>query len=164
MKNEFQIRKMQKEDCEGVMNIFNYYIENSFAAYTEKPMPYGFFDMLIGSFLLNTASVILDNKEVIGFCGLRAFNPFPVFNHTAEVSYFIHPKYTGKGLGKKLLSYLEDKAREAGIKILIASISSRNENSLKFHKNNGFTISSKLENVGFKNGMLFDVVYMQKEL
>lgn len=34
-------------DRESVMDIFNYYIENSFSAYPERKLPYEFFDTFL---------------------------------------------------------------------------------------------------------------------
>jgi L-amino acid N-acyltransferase YncA len=65
---------------------------------------------------------------------LRAYSPFPTFSKTAEITYFIKPGYTGKGIGKKILDSLLAKARETGITSIIASISSLNEGSINFHK------------------------------
>jgi hypothetical protein len=44
---EHIIIPLSSEDREPVMDIFNYYIENSFAAYPEKKFPYQFFDMFL---------------------------------------------------------------------------------------------------------------------
>jgi phosphinothricin acetyltransferase len=101
---------------------------------------------------------------ILGFGMLRAYNPFPTFSHTAEITYFIKPEYTGRGIGKRILDYLLDKARQKGITSVIASISSLNEGSIDFHKKNGFVECGRLKEIGKKRGKTFDVVYMQKIL
>lgn len=95
---------------------------------------------------------------------LRTHNPMPTFSRTAEVTYFIHPDYTGKGLGKKLLGFLEKGAVEKGITNILANISSLNPRSIDFHKKNGFVECGRFKNVGRKKGQLFDTVWMQKVL
>lgn len=149
-----------------VMNIFNYYVEHGFSAYPQTRLPKEFF----GKFLEMTkgypAFIIKDAKarEVIGFCLLRPYNPFPVFKKTSEISYFIKPGYTGKGIGYRALKHLEKEARKKGIRSLLASVSSKNERSLTFHKKNGFVTCGKFKEIGEKNGVTFDVIWMQKEL
>ena len=95
---------------------------------------------------------------------MRAYNPFPTFARTAEISYFIEQGYTGRGLGKAALARLEEEARARGIRCLLASVSSANEQSLAFHRRNGFSECGRFLRVGEKKGMAFDVVWMQKEL
>ncbi|MDH4232971.1 MAG: GNAT family N-acetyltransferase, partial [Nitrospirota bacterium] len=99
-----------------------------------------------------------------GFGMLRAHNPVPTFSHTAEVTCFIHPDYTGKGLGKMMLCFLEKGAVEKGIATILANISSLNPNSIKFHQKNGFTECGRFRKVVRKKGQEFDTVWMQKIL
>jgi len=157
---------MSEKHCAEVMGIYNYYVENGFSAYPETPLPEQFF----GKFLEMTkgypAFVIKDEgtREVVGFCFLRAYNPFLAFRKTAEITYFIKQDQTGKGLGKITLEKLEREAKDRGIKYLLASITSKNEQSLAFHKRNGFSECGKFKGIGEKKGVTFDIIWMQKEL
>lgn len=145
------------------MDIFNYYVENSFAAYPENKLPYEAFDMFLQmSSGFPTGSIRDQNGKIVGFGMLRTHNPMPTFSRTAEVTYFIHPDHTGVGLGKMLLSYLEKGAVEKGITNILASISSLNPRSIEFHQKNGFRECGRFRKVGKKNGQEFDTVWMQK--
>ncbi|MDX9703293.1 MAG: N-acetyltransferase family protein [Candidatus Auribacterota bacterium] len=150
----------------SVMEIFNYYVEHGFSAYPEKSLPVEFFAKFIEMTKGYPAFVMIDEatQEIVGFCFLRPYNPFPVFKKTAEISYFIKPEYTGKGLGTIALEKLQSEAKNKGIKFILASISSRNEQSLSFHKKNGFFECGKFSSIGEKKGVAFDVIWMQKEL
>jgi phosphinothricin acetyltransferase len=44
---EYSISPITNEDRESIIDIFNYYVENSFAAYPENKLPYQAFDMLL---------------------------------------------------------------------------------------------------------------------
>ncbi len=162
---ETHITPISLEDRKPVIDIFNYYIENSFAAYIEKSVSYGFFDFLLKA-SDGFPAIVIKNGEggVIGFGMLRPFHPFPVFSKTAEISYFISPDWVGKGLGNKMLAHLIKKAEEKGITSILASISSLNQPSIRFHQKNGFLECGRFEKVGEKKGQVFDVVYMQKIL
>jgi phosphinothricin acetyltransferase len=107
-------------------------------------------------------AVAHENGKVVGFGGLRAYSPMSTFGHTAEVSYFLSPDCTSKGLGSLMLNHFIKQAREKKIETLLASISSLNEASLAFHKKHGFAECGLLKKIGRKNGVDFDVVYMQK--
>ena len=41
----FVIREATSEDIQGMLEIFNYYVENSFAAYLETPVGPDFFQL-----------------------------------------------------------------------------------------------------------------------
>jgi L-amino acid N-acyltransferase YncA len=147
------------------IDIFNYYVENSFAAYPENRLPYQAFDMFLKmSNGFPTGSIKDQNGKIVGFGMLRAHNPMPTFSQTAEVTYFIHPDHTGKGLGKILLDFLEKGAVEKDITNILANISSLNPNSIKFHEKNGFIECGRFRRVGKKRGREFDTVWMQKML
>jgi phosphinothricin acetyltransferase len=153
------------EDGPAIIDIFNYYILNSFAAYPENPVPYEFFGML-AEIAKNYPTVVAKDPEgtVAGFGMLRPHNPMPAFRHTAEITYFIRPGLTGAGLGSKMLEYLENEGKKKGITTILASISSLNEGSIRFHARHGFTECGKFVKVGIKKEILFDIVWMQKDL
>jgi L-amino acid N-acyltransferase YncA len=159
------LEPMTAADRLPVIEVFNFYVENSFAAYLDRKVPYDFFDNFLkaGS---DYSAIVAKNEtsEVLGFGMLRAYHPFPVFSKTAEISYFIKPEWTGKGVGALMLSHLIRKAYEKGITSLLASISSLNTPSIRFHERNGFVECGRLKKIGEKKGRLFDVVYMQKML
>lgn len=162
---EYSISPISNEDRKPIIDIFNHYVENSFAAYPENKLPHQAFDMLFQmSNGFPTGSIKNQNSKVVGFGMLRSYNPMPTFSQTAEATYFIHPEHTGKGLGKMLLGSLEKGAVEKGITNILANISSLNPNSIKFHQKNGFTECGRFRKVGKKNGQEFDTIWMQKML
>ncbi|AKB27375.1 GCN5-related N-acetyltransferase [Methanosarcina siciliae T4/M] len=156
---------MSPEDRETVIDIFNHYIENSFAAYPEKKVPYEFFEF----FLRNTAGYPTvaakdENKNLLGFGMLHPHSPMPTLAGTAEITYFIRPEFTGKGIGAAMLGYLLEGAGEKGLHCILANISSLNDGSIRFHLNHGFEECGRFREVGKKKGKLFDTVWMQKLL
>jgi len=162
---DYSISPISNEDREPIMDIFNYYVENSFAAYPETKLPYEAFDMFLKmSQGYPTAAVRDNNGDLIGFGLLRAHNPMSTFSKTAETTYFISPDHTGKGIGKKLLSHLEEEGMKKGIMHILANISSLNPRSINFHKKNGFIECGRFRRVGTKRGEAFDTVWMQKTL
>jgi L-amino acid N-acyltransferase YncA len=161
----YELQSLVASDRTAVVAIFNYFIEHSFAAYPEAPVGEEFFDRLLALCKGYPAvSVRTDAGEVVGFGFLRAFHPAGTFRRTAEISYFLLPEHTGRGIGGKLLSYFTQEARAMGVDNLLASVSSLNEQSLRFHAKAGFERCGRLEAVGRKSGRDFDVVWFQKRL
>jgi L-amino acid N-acyltransferase YncA len=154
---------ISETDKEDIVDLFNYYIEHSFAAYPEQKVPYGFFSLFLET-CRNYPSIVarLPDGTLAGFGLLRSHNPMPAFRHAAEITYFVRPYMTGKGLGAKMLRHLEEAGIEQGITTILASISSLNEGSIRFHARHGFAECGRFFQVGIKKGVVFDTVWMQK--
>ena len=156
------IRPVADGDRDAVIGIFNHYITTSFAAYPDKPVPPAFFTTLKeGAY---TFGVIESEGEIVGFGILRPFLPFATFAQTATVTTFIDPAHRHQGYGTKIMEALIQVAITKGIVMLLANISSKNSESLIFHKKSGFFECGRMYEVGFKFNELFDVVWMQKDL
>jgi L-amino acid N-acyltransferase YncA len=157
---------MTQKYAKEVMDIFNYYVTHSFAAYPETPLPDQFFNRFLEVSKGYPAFVLKDATTgmVVGFCFLRAYNPFPAFRQTAEITYFLEKNQVGKGIGSQALQKLEEEAQKMGIKILLANISSENTQSISFHLKRGFQECGRFHKIGTKKGVSFDVVWMEKSL
>lgn len=156
------LREVQDKDSSEILQIFDHYATTGFAAYPDGPVPPQIFPLLRQGSL--SFCVMEGESGIIGFGMLKSFFPFPVFRHTGMITYFIHPEFTGQGLGKKMLDRLTEDARTAGITTLLANISSKNEGSIRFHEQNGFSHAGRLHAVGEKFGELFDLVWMEKKI
>jgi L-amino acid N-acyltransferase YncA len=154
---------LSEEDRKPAIDIYNHYVENSFAAYPEKMLPYEAFDMFLRMSEGYPRAAVKDKEgNLIGFGMLRPYHPMSTFSHTAEASYFISPDHTGKEIGKNLLAHLEEEGRKMGVTNLLVNISSLNPVSISFHRKNGFRECGRLRGVCRKNGRDIDVIWMQK--
>ena len=160
MAQEINLREMQESDRDAVMRIFDHYAVTSFAAYPEGPLPLQFFGLLREG----TISAIVADGDggIAGFGLLKHFLPFPAFRKTGTLTYFLAPESVGKGIGSRLLERLAEDAKENGMTMLVANMSSRNEASIRFHKRHGFIDAGNLAGVGEKFGETFGVVWMQR--
>lgn len=156
------LRPVGDDDSPGVMAILNHYIKNSFAAYPEAEHPAEVFGLLAKMVMANSFFVAEIDGGIAGFTFLMPFLSAPTLARTAQITYFIAPGHTGKGLGVVLLDKLTEVARQTGVDNLLAHISSLNDGSIRFHQKNGFKLCGDFKNVGRKNGKDFGVVYMQK--
>ena len=166
---KYVIREASTEDIPGMLEVFNHYVKNSFAAYVETPVGPDFFQIIQSGKDQEESEhfpfyAIEDEGKIIGIGALRPYFPFPNFRHTGVVSYFILPAYTRKGLGSRLLDKLCTKAREKNMKSLLANVSSRNEASLNFHLKHDFIECGRFREVGTKFGKYFDIIWLQKSL
>jgi L-amino acid N-acyltransferase YncA len=164
MENESPVRPARDDDLPRIREIFNVYVRESFAAYPEHEVDRDFFQMLHRDRVSSPIYVVDCAGDIAGFGMIRPYLPFPSFRTAAQVSYFICPGYTRKGLGTLLLERLIRHARAQGVHTLLANISSRNDVSLQFHAKHGFIECGRLKGIGEKFGEHFDVVWMQKEV
>lgn len=148
-----------------VMDIFNHYVVEGFAAYPENPLPYEAFDLfrkMTAGYPAYAAET--EDGSVAGFGFLHAHNPMTTFAHTAEISYFLAPEVCRMGIGSKILERLLSEAGQKGISNVLASISAVNEPSIAFHARHGFVECGRFRSVLRKKGTEVDVVWMQRML
>jgi phosphinothricin acetyltransferase len=161
----FQFEPLAEGHRTAVIDIFNHFATETFAAYFDQALPYAFFDRLLEMTKGYPALAVRDETgKVVGFGVLHRWHPASSFDRVAEISYFLWPDATGQGVGSALLTRFEERARAMGIDTILASISSRNEGSIRFHLKHGFREAGRFERVGRKFGQDFDVVWMQKHV
>jgi phosphinothricin acetyltransferase len=162
---DIQLSPITPADGQAVVDLFNHYIVHSFAAFPEEPLPYPFFDRLLEAARgwPTAAAKDLDGR-LLGFALLRRHSPWPTSAHVAEITYFVAPDATGQGIGTKMLAELEARAKDHGIRTILASIASLNSGSLAFHLKHGFVEVGRFRDVCIKRGTPFDAVWMQKTL
>jgi len=162
---EYRIRDAADGDARAVTDVLNSFVEDSFAAYNATPVPAEFFTkirQLAEGYPFYVVEA--ESGDVIGFAMLRRHHPADTFDRTAELTYFLLPEHTRRGLGTRLLTVLMERAVELGIDQVLASVSSLNEQSLQFHRKHGFVECGRFREVGRKLGRDFDVVWFQKSL
>ncbi|WP_067702574.1 GNAT family N-acetyltransferase [Erwinia sp. ErVv1] len=104
--------------------------------------------------------------QVVGYCYATQYRPRPAYRFTLENSVYIHPDFSGQGIGTLLMNRLIERCNEAGYHQMLAIIGDgeNNQGSFKLHKNLGFDIAGNFRSVGFKQGKWRDTLLMQKTL
>ncbi len=159
------LRRSRPKDRPFVIDIFNSYVENSFAAFTEQsvgPQYYTKLKQVIGDLPFYVAE--LEDGDIVGYGCLHPHHTYPAFDHVANITYFLKEGYTRMGIGKRLLEQLFEDGVEMGIEIVLACISSLNQPSLDFHRKNGFIECGKFAGICRKQGKTFDIIWMQRYL
>jgi phosphinothricin acetyltransferase len=155
------LRRYKPEDIADLAAVYNYFAKNSFAVYSEAPMPVSAFaNSLLGK---KSVLVLIVDEKIIGYGCIGEYKPLPNFAHTAVLAYFLLPEFTGHGHGTRLCNALFAEGLTMGITNFLVHISSKNEQSLNFHRKIGFRECGRLRNVATKFNQSVDVVWMQKE-
>jgi len=162
---DYSLEPMAASHRQPVIDIFNHFIRHSHAAFLSEPVDYEFFDYFLKmcqgypSLVVRTAA-----QQVVGFAFLRPHCSADTFRRAAEITYFILPEHTRQGLGTAILELFVEQAGPLGIDTILACVSSKNLDSLKFHGKNGFRECGRFLKIGRKFGEDFDVVWLQKRL
>jgi L-amino acid N-acyltransferase YncA len=161
----YTFEEMSASHCRAVIDIFNYFVTASHAALLGEPVAYSFFHQFLKLAHGYPALVVKAGPgPVVGFGFLRPHYIAGSRQKAAQVTYFILPAYTRQGLGTALLDFFVDEARKMSLDLLLASISSRNRESLGFHRKHGFREFARFPKAGRKFGEDYDVLWLQKQL
>lgn len=101
---------------------------------------------------------------VLGFASLSAWSSRQAYARTAENSVYVAPGAQGRGVGKALMLELMERAKAAGVCVIIARVTEVNPGSVKFHESLGFETIGVQRRAGVKLGRMIDVRIMDKHL
>ncbi|WP_306005833.1 GNAT family N-acetyltransferase [Aquicoccus porphyridii] len=157
------IRPAAPGDAASIAAIWNHVIRDTTVTFTtEEKTEAGLIAMMA-----ERAPGFIVAEEGGAITGFATYGPFrggPGYAHTRELTIQLAPEGRGRGLGRALMSALEEAARRDGIHVLMAGISGANPGSVAFHARLGFETCGTLREVGHKWGQWLDLVLMQKIL
>lgn len=156
---------MEPRHLGDARGIYNHYVRTSTATFQEAELsPEGFeeavrfADPRFGSFAL------LEGEALAGYAVLGPFKGRCAYRFSSEISVYLKPDATGKGLGSVAVDFLEARARERAFHALIAGVTAENEASLRLFRRKGYEPVARFREVGFKFGRWLDVAYLEKVL
>jgi L-amino acid N-acyltransferase YncA len=100
-------------------------------------------------------------RKILGWGCLGSFHAKEGYQYTVEDSIYVGQHCQGKGVGKTLLAALISRAREMGMKTMVAEIEAGHAVSIRMHAKEGFVETGRLANAGFKFDRWLDLLIMQ---
>ncbi|MFA5855411.1 MAG: N-acetyltransferase family protein [Candidatus Gracilibacteria bacterium] len=163
---DYKILKAKKGDLKDILNIYNYYIENSTATYYTHRLSLKEMEEKVFFKNKKYGTFVIVNKEndLIGYCILGQYNKKEGYDNTAEISIYIKPNFTQKGLGSRAMNFLEKQAEKHRIHVLIGAVTQKNMASQKLFQKCGYKQCAYFQEIGFKFGEILNDVYFQKIL
>lgn len=157
------IRKAQETDLPIILELMNHAILNTTSIYEykrrdQKYMEAWFFERQAAKFPVLIYEI---DREPVAFGTYGNFRSGSAYRSSVEHSVHVHQDFQGKGIGKKLLLDLIERAKKEGRHAMIAGIDSENEKSLQFHVKMGFQEKGRFPQIAFKFGKWLDLVLMQ---
>ena len=159
------IRPAAEDDLEAILRIYNDAIRDTVATWDEQPWTMeqrrDWWDQHDGTQPILVAEV---EGVVAGFAYLTRMSPKSGWRFTREDTIYLDPAFHGQGIGRELLTALLERARELGLRLIVASITSTNEASLALHASLGFEVVGTLRNAGYKFNQWHSTTEMQIDL
>ena len=165
---EYTIRPATASDLPSVREIYNHYVLNSSVTFDEKPMTLvALRKKFAVAEKLAMPYLVAENPRgnLLGVAWVFPWQGDTASRRVVELSIYLGPAATGKGLGKVLLERLLDEAKTSGIREVIAVIADRGaEASIQMHKKFGFKEIGRMGKVGYKFDRWLGTVMLQKKL
>ncbi len=156
-----RVRQAQIADAPAIANIANAIIRDTLVTFTTEERSAAGIAADIEARGAGFLVAELDS-EVVGFASYTRFRSGPGYAECCEHSIQLAPSARGKGIGRALMSRLEEVARAESVHVLVAGISSENPAAIAFHARIGFSEVGRMPQVGCKWGRRLDLVLMQK--
>ena len=109
-------------------------------------------------------AVVIEDKEGIpgGWASINPFNSRCCYGGVGDLSIYIHRDYRGRGLGRILLEYLIETAKQQDFRKLVLSMFDFNEAGRNLYLSAGFRVVVTYRNQGLLDGKYVDVTIMEK--
>ncbi|PTM98612.1 phosphinothricin acetyltransferase [Mycoplana dimorpha] len=157
------IRDAREEDMAAVMDIYNDAVANTTAIWNDTLVDLNNRLEWFRTRRERGFPVLVAERDgrVVGYATYGDWRAFDGYRHTAEHSIYVHADMRGQGIGRAMLKSLIDRARAAGIHVIIAGIEAENEASIRLHESLGFRVVGRFREVGIKFGRWLDLTCME---
>lgn len=160
------IRDAEEKDIEKINEIYNKAVKNLTVTFDTEPLSLTEQTKRYQKQKEEGYPIIVaeNNGEVLGWASLSKWSEKEGYKYTVENSVYVEKDNRNKGIGKKLLEKLIQKAKEKEFKNIIALITEGNEVSIILHERYGFEKVGTLHKVGYKFDKFIDVDLFQLRL
>jgi phosphinothricin acetyltransferase len=154
-----------RNDLGTILAIYNHYVTTSTATFHSVPLTPGELEEIFPVADPKYPSfMIMVEDGPAGYCFLTQYKKRQAYDRSAELSIYLKPGCTGRGIGSAALRQLEAAAKASGIRVLVGTICGENRASIRLMERAGYSRCACLKNIGEKFGNVMDVVMYQKEI
>lgn len=161
------VREALAADLPVLTSIYNHYIEHTPATFDIEPISLAsrreWFDHFSGGGPYRLL-VAVDDGDVVGYASSSRFRPKAAYDPSVEVTVYLHPDVTGRGIGVALYERLFAVLSEERLHRAYAAITQPNDASVALHRRFGFIEIGTLTEVGRKFDQWWDVLWMERSL
>jgi L-amino acid N-acyltransferase len=160
------VRDASANDLEGIFAIYDREVLHGTATFETQPRTAKERAEWFDAYDRARYPVIVADEggRVIGWARLYPWSPRPAYLRTAENAVYVDASARGRGVGRELLERLIARARDMGIKVIVARIVTGNPASAALHRAMGYERIGIMRRVGEKFGRVLDVELMDLHL
>ncbi|MDE3737468.1 GNAT family N-acetyltransferase [Pseudomonas resinovorans] len=160
----YVIRDAVEADLPGILAIYNDAVEHTTAIWNETLVDLAnrrawLAERTAAGFPVLVA--VNQADDVLGYASYGTWRTIEGFRHTVEHSVYVRGDQRGQGLGPELMQALIERARKAGLHVMVAAIESENAASIRLHERLGFITTGQMPQVGRKFERWLDLTFMQ---
>ena len=159
------IRPALPADIPAILDLWNPFIRDTMVTFSsEEKTADSLSDMIAARRRAGQEFFLAEDGALLGIATYAQFRGGNGYAHAMEHTIILSPEAKGKGVGRALMTHLENHARAGGAHTLFAGVSSGNPDGVAFHEKIGFTVVARIPEVGRKFDRWWDLVLMQKML
>jgi len=156
------IRSATPADSEAICALYNPYVLETTITFEEAAISPAEMENRIRETLPSLPWLLWEQDgSISGYAHASKWEGRCAYRRSAEVTVYLDPAFTGRGIGSKLYHALLADLRERGFHTAIGGIALPNPASIALHQRLGFRRVAHFEQVGWKFGHWIDVVYWQ---
>jgi phosphinothricin acetyltransferase len=162
-----RIEDASERDIPQIVAIYNDVIANSTAVFSEQPVTVEERLDWLRSRLRDSHPVIVardDEGVVMGFASYAGFRPWSGYRSSVEHSVHVAAGHRRRGVGRRLVEELLERARRDGKHVMIAGIDCENHASIRLHEQLGFREVGRLPEIARKFDRWVDLALLQRTL
>jgi len=158
-----QIRDADDSDLPAITEIHNHAVVHTTAIWNENAVDVADRAAWLADRTARGYPVIVavDDSGLVGYASYAQWRPHSGYKHTVEHSVYVRGDQRGRGIGKTLMAELIERARAAGVHVMIGGIESGNVASIVLHERLGFAEVGRMPQVGAKFGRWLDLSMLQ---
>ncbi len=165
--SEVAVRAAQPADAAAIAAIYAAAVVGSYATFdVEAPAPDEWRASIVGADAHRGHHVLVATVtgQVVGYAKSGTYRARPAYEPTVEISVYLAPGRTGRGLGRALYEVLIPQLERGPSHLAVAGIATPNEASVALHQRFGFRHVGTFHEMGFKLGGWRDVSWYQRPL
>ncbi|MDR9457676.1 MAG: N-acetyltransferase family protein [Salegentibacter sp.] len=156
---EIKIKPIQKDDFPAVKKIYQAGINTGIATFETLAPTWETWNK---KFRTDSRLLAENNNSIIGWVALSPVSARQVYSGVCEVSLYVHPEHSGRGVGRALLRSIIAQSEKNKIWTLQAGIFPENKASIALHTSEGFREVGYREKIGKRDGVWHDNIFLER--